>query len=52
MRGPWHATGLIAQEIAMDELAANLELDCMSYVSGITRDGTYARFAIIEQWPA
>ena len=27
MRGPGHATGLIAQEIAMDELAATLGLD-------------------------
>ena len=27
MRSPGHATGLIAQEIAMDELAAELELD-------------------------
>ncbi len=27
MRGPGHATGLIAQEIAMDELAATLEID-------------------------
>ena len=27
MRGPGHATGLLAQEIAMDELAAELQMD-------------------------
>ena len=50
MRGPGHATGLLAQEIAMDELAAKLKIDPIELrLRNYGRTLTEGQLALVQQ---